>query len=209
MLRLEGLLQAWGEDAKWDYRPTQTMPTKSAVVGLLACAMGIARSSPEIVALSQAIKVGVRADRRGTVLEDFHTVQGIPALLNAEGKKRSGNTIVSPRQYLQDASFLAVVQAPRDWRARIQTAFECPKWSVFLGRKSCVPSRPVWAGVCGDYETILDAIRNYPPAPRADALRQYEVEEPQPESVAYTRPDAVIGYRVFQNRSVWRGIVKG
>ena len=29
MLRLEGLLQAWGESAVWDNRSTAVMPTKS------------------------------------------------------------------------------------------------------------------------------------------------------------------------------------
>ena len=40
VLRLEGPLQSWGENAKWDFRDSSTMPTKSGIVGLLGCAMG-------------------------------------------------------------------------------------------------------------------------------------------------------------------------
>ena len=40
LLRLEGVLQSWGERSRWDHRDTSDMPTKSALIGLLGCAMG-------------------------------------------------------------------------------------------------------------------------------------------------------------------------
>jgi CRISPR system Cascade subunit CasD len=40
-LRLEGPLQSWGERARWDVRDTAPEPTKSGVIGLLACALGL------------------------------------------------------------------------------------------------------------------------------------------------------------------------
>ena len=55
MLRLEGLLQSWGESSAWDNRGTASMPTKSGIVGLLACAMGLERGCEEICALSKAL----------------------------------------------------------------------------------------------------------------------------------------------------------
>ena len=36
VLCLEGVLQSWGEDAKWDIRDSSDMPTKSGIVGLIA-----------------------------------------------------------------------------------------------------------------------------------------------------------------------------
>lgn len=59
---------------------------------------------------------GAGGSPRDRVL-DFHTVQGYP-LYNAEGKPRSSNTVISPRWYLQDASFLVVLDLPDDWRER-------------------------------------------------------------------------------------------
>lgn len=34
LLRLEGLLQSWGEHSRWDHRDSSDMPTKSGVIGL-------------------------------------------------------------------------------------------------------------------------------------------------------------------------------
>ncbi|MGD0905437.1 MAG: CRISPR-associated protein Cas5, partial [Terracidiphilus sp.] len=39
-LRLESPLQSWGEDSQWSERRTAPDPTKSGIVGLLACALG-------------------------------------------------------------------------------------------------------------------------------------------------------------------------
>ena len=84
VLRLEGMLQSWGEDAKWDYRGTVGIPTKSGIVGLLACAMGLLRESPEIQRLAEHLTVAVRVDRPGVRMTDFQTVTGKP-LMTAEG----------------------------------------------------------------------------------------------------------------------------
>ena len=42
-LRLEGPLQAWGDTSKFVIRRTMDAPTKSGVLGLLCCAMGLSR----------------------------------------------------------------------------------------------------------------------------------------------------------------------
>lgn len=84
ILRLEGALQSWGDHSKWDVRDSGDFPSKSGVVGLLSCAMGLERGDPEIAALSAALHMAVRVDRPGIRVLDFHTVQGYP-LYNAEG----------------------------------------------------------------------------------------------------------------------------
>lgn len=114
ILRLEGVLQAWGDHSKWDRRDSGDFPSKSGVVGLLACAMGLERGDPEIAALSSVLHMAVRADRPGVRILDLHTAQGYP-LYNAEGKPRQNNTVLSRRWYLQDASFLAVLDLPDEW----------------------------------------------------------------------------------------------
>ncbi len=207
MLRLEGLLQAWGESAVWDNRSTAVMPTKSGVVGLLGCAMGLERKSERLYELSRGIRMGIRADRRGAIILDYHTVQGMPKILNAAGKPR-GDTIVTPRWYLQDASFLAVLEASESLQQQIERALEEPVWCIYLGRKNCVPSRPVWDGLHNEYEDILDAIYKYPAADRGDAVMAYEVETPCAHGSSLSRPDAVVGERMFEKRLVWRGAIR-
>ena len=56
ILRLEGALQSWGENSKWDHRDTSVMPSKSGIVGMLGCALGKDRNSPELIQLSQNMR---------------------------------------------------------------------------------------------------------------------------------------------------------
>ena len=86
ILRLEGILQSWGERARWDVRDTASVPTKSGVIGILSCAMGIPRYDERIIQLDRFLRMGVRVDSPGVWMEDFHTVSG--KIKNAEGKER-------------------------------------------------------------------------------------------------------------------------
>lgn len=209
VLRLDGPLQSWGENAKWDFRDSSTMPTKSGIVGLLGCAMGEERSSPVLVELAQSITVAVRADRPGVKFVDFQTVK-TDRLMTASGTPRNKNasTIVSPRGYLQDACFTVFIDTTPEWRERITAALESPKWCIYLGRKNCVPSRPIQAKVV-EYVNIQEAIKEYPAAERAAKTMVYECEIPDSTAASIQRPDDLIGVnRHFQLRQVWRGTVE-
>jgi len=92
-LRLEGPLQAWGERARWSVRDTSTEPTKSGVVGMLGCALGIS-ADQDLADLSRALRMGVRCEREGDFLTDFHTVIG--GVISAEGKVKK-DTVLSRR----------------------------------------------------------------------------------------------------------------
>src|SRR5262245_8434093 len=75
-LRLEGPLQSWSLRDHWEERSTAAEPTKSGVIGLLGCALGLHRSDERLRLLSEALRMGVRIDRQGTVLVDYHTTGG-------------------------------------------------------------------------------------------------------------------------------------
>ena len=176
VLRLEGVLQSWGERAKWDDRDSASMPSKSGIVGLLACAMGLEREDPEIT---------------------------------ANGGKRSPGTIISKRIYLQDASFLVVIAADALWHDRIAAALKAPKWCVYLGRKTCVPSRPVLECEAPEEQDPLKLIRTYPAADRAVYPMTFETDIPLSQAASYTRPDErKPGWRSFERRMVWRGVIE-
>lgn len=207
VLRLEGPLQSWGENAKWDFRDSSTMPTKSGIVGLFGCAMGQERGSQVLVELAQSITVAVRADRPGAKFVDFQTVQGKP-LKTADGGKRSNNTILSPHAYLQDASFTVFIDTTPEWQQRIISALENPRWCMYLGRKNCVPSRPILANRM-EAADLMEALKEYPPAERAGKTMTYECEHPDSTAASIQRPDDLIGTnRQFQLRRVWRGSVE-
>lgn len=75
-LRLEGPLQAWGLRARWGERDSADAPTKSGVIGLLGCALGLRRDDAQLRELSDALALGVRVDLPGTRLRDYHTTGG-------------------------------------------------------------------------------------------------------------------------------------
>lgn len=159
---LSAPLQSWGEDARWDQRTTAAFPTKSAIIGLIGCCMGLPRGDERLNHLNDSLHIAVRADRAGQILTDFHTVQGTNGIfLNAEGKPRGGgSTIITPKQYLQDARFTVFIWGAEDALAQCYFAMLHPKWAVYLGRKSCVPSVPVyphWA----EAPTPLEAVRSF------------------------------------------------
>lgn len=184
-LRLEGPLQSWGERARWSVRDTAPEPTKSGVIGLLGCALGL-NTDEALRGLSQALRMGVRCDKPGTGLIDYHTVGGgydYPALLTAEGKPKisSGgpHTEQTWRHYLCDASFLVALQGKPDLIARLADAVQAPHWTIYLGRKSCPPSRPPCDGV-GDFpdlETALTTWQRHPSMDEATTVRVRAVIE--------------------------------
>lgn len=170
-LRLEAPLQSWGERSRWSIRDTAPVPTKSGIIGLIACAMGY-KEDDQIRPLSQKTRLGIRVDAPGTQIVDYHTIGGgydYPTLLTAQGKPKQSSgaphTEISERAYLCDASFLAALQVRDDSDthliAQMADALQNPVWPIFLGRKACVPSRPVFEGV-GQYTELLDALTQHP-----------------------------------------------
>lgn len=170
-LRLEGPLQSWGERGRWSVRDTALEPTKSGVIGLIACALGY-REDEQIRPLSQKTHMGVRVDAPGRLITDYHTIGGgyeYPTLLTAEGKpkktpKGQPHTEISLRDYLCDASFLIALQvkdpADADLIAQMAAALQNPVWPFYLGRKSCLPGAPVFAGT-GSYPDLETALTQH------------------------------------------------
>jgi len=158
-LRLGGPLQAWGGSQRLErYRRTERFPTKSAVIGLLAAALGRARSDAidDLVTL----RFGVRADRPGEVTRDFHTLSslfdekgrfapGEGRLPTASGDYRSTltSTQVTERLYLADACFVAGLEGDAALLVELDEALKYPVFPLYLGRRSCPPDRPLRLGL--------------------------------------------------------------
>ena len=139
---LAGSLAAYGECSRWDRRDTADMPTKSAVIGLLGCCMGIPRGDPALQTLDEALCMGVRREKCEGMLTDYQTVSREEGILNAQGKSR-GSTIITPKQYLLDSAFQIFLSGDEELLLRCEAAMRHPKWVICLGRRGAVPSRPV------------------------------------------------------------------
>ncbi len=130
LLRLEGPMQSWGYRSRFDYRDTALEPTRSGVIGLICAAMGIARG--EDISRFDAIRMGVRVDKKGRLERDYHTALNV---IKADGSPNG--TVVSYRDYLADASFTVGLQSEnKDLLEEIAEALRDPRWILFLGRKA-------------------------------------------------------------------------
>ena len=138
LLRLAAPLQAWGADSKFETRKTNREPTKSGVIGLLAAALGLRRDESEGLARLTGLRFGVRVEREGQLLVDYHTAK-------TQDEK---NSYVTYRHYLQDAVFLAGLESEDTaLLLQLQDALQHPVFPLYLGRRSCPPALPLWG--CG------------------------------------------------------------
>jgi CRISPR system Cascade subunit CasD len=206
LLRLEGPLQSWGERSRWDYRDTASMPTKSGVIGLLACALGKKRNDPFILALDKKLVMGVRMERPAQVMTDYQTASG--TILTSEGKERGKkgevSTLQSWRQYLQDAAYLVALSGEEGILKACAEALQHPVWTVYLGRKSCVPTRPIFEALTNAYCSLEDALQNYPVTYFGDKSGAFLCEIEDLHGGQYRRRDRVLGtpVRTFGDRQV-------
>ena len=134
LLRLAAPLQAWGADSKFETRKTGREPTKSGVIGLLAAALGLRRDEREALLRLTGLRFGVRVEREGQLLVDYHTAK-------TQDEKSS---YVTYRHYLQDAVSRPVLKArmPPSQTQRGQSISGVSN-NAYLGRRCCPPTPPV------------------------------------------------------------------
>lgn len=137
LLRLSGPMQAWGVQSRFGVRDTGREPSKSGVIGLLAAALGRPRSAS--VDDLAALRMGVRVDREGVLLRDYHTAQNI---FRAKGGVK--DTELSTRYYLADAAFLVGLEGDHTILDLAYAALRNPQWALFLGRRAFVAGEPIW-----------------------------------------------------------------
>ncbi|MFE8950044.1 type I-E CRISPR-associated protein Cas5/CasD [Streptomyces sp. NPDC007856] len=151
-LRLAGPLQSWGASARFARRTTESAPTKSGVIGMLAAAAGVERGDDDKLKPLAALRFGVRIDQPGTRVRDFQTAHH-----GVTGKSMP----LSERFYLADAVFVAAVEGDRPLLAELHAALRAPVYAPFLGRRSCQPALPVELHLY-DHGGLQDALREEP-----------------------------------------------
>ncbi|MER7468778.1 type I-E CRISPR-associated protein Cas5/CasD [Streptomyces sp. NPDC097981] len=157
LLHLSGPVQSWGSEAEFEVRTTYRWPTRSALAGLFACALGRPRGSDNRDL--EELRYTIRVDRPGQREMDFHTVGGgYPRHLTpptAEGKFRKAGegTILTQRWYLTDAAFTVAVTGPAAVTEMVGKALRRPVFSLYLGRRSCTPDTPILL-----FDQVVDAV---------------------------------------------------
>jgi CRISPR system Cascade subunit CasD len=173
LLRLEGPLQAWGTRSRFPHRDTEREASKSGVLGVVAAALGMPRHDDARLARLAAARMGLRVDREGTPLVDYHTAGGGRFADHDHHVHGADDPVITRRAYLADASFLVALAFENDDLAEeIDCALAAPRWPLVLGRRACPPSLPVRAGlVPGPGEAALRSALWPSPRPPAGPVR--------------------------------------
>jgi len=139
-------MQSWGTTSRFDERDTGKEPSKSGVIGLLAAAMGIDRGNWSDLEPFTRLSMGVRHDRPGVPKRDYQTAGCASAdtIIKADGTS-SRDGVVSQRFYLADAAFLVALEGgDHALLEKAHDKLKNPFWPLALGRKSYLPSEPIW-----------------------------------------------------------------
>lgn len=200
LLRLAAPLQAWGSDSKFNIRNTEREPTKSGVIGMIAAAMGIQRNaSPKLLEPLAKLKFGIRVDREGKLLKDFHMVHEYK-----NGKMDDSH--LTTRYYLSDAVFLAALESDnREYLEEIADALKRPVYPLFLGRRSCPITLPLIIGISD--ESLVDALENAEPLVECNGNFMrivYETDDDgrivQDVPVSFSQLHRIHGYRYIKEK---------
>ena len=159
LMRMRAPMMSWGDHSRFTIRDSRREPTKSAVIGLLCAALGRPRWEP--VDGLTALKMGVRIDKPGVMQCDYHTV--MDGIKSGGGP---GGTVISQRYYVADADFLVGLEGDRAKLVELETALQNPCWQLYFGRKSFVPSCPVYLPQGGLVDADLEtALKGHNPPP--------------------------------------------
>jgi CRISPR system Cascade subunit CasD len=149
-------MASWGEIAVGEMRHSEVKPSKSALIGLLAAALGITREQDDQQqALANGYRFAVKMLSTGQVMRDYHTAQAPDSVGKfryrtrrdelVTGRARLG-TVLSTREYRTDSQAVVAICANPEspWSlAQLADALTRPRFHLYLGRKSCPLAAPL------------------------------------------------------------------
>jgi CRISPR system Cascade subunit CasD len=152
---LHAPLAACGDQAMSNRRGTWLRPGRSAVMGLVAGALGIDRKDEQAhTELHRDYGLALRVEQCGPLLRDFHTAQmparkkGVHYATRREELRAVGDNdpVVTERFYIQELTCVVALW-PRGlarWTLEeIAEAMLTPRWAPYLGRLCCALALPL------------------------------------------------------------------
>ncbi|MFE6966732.1 type I-E CRISPR-associated protein Cas5/CasD [Agromyces sp. NPDC057679] len=212
-LRFAGAAQSYAS-SPFTTRTTEGVPTRSAVLGMLAAAAGIPRG--EVPEWLDELDIWARVDKAGTAERDFHTIAAPPSNVGAirtrqrriaslgEDRKKAdytvptgggrrwvshgATTMTTVRSFLADAEFIvAISHDDAEVIDRLDSFVRNPEFMTYLGRKAFAPAFPFRLGVADtEPQVILGAL---PTLSEADALPLHHLNKPRSYATAHVYPE--------------------
>ena len=175
VFQLYAPLVSWGDQAVGQERPTADHPSRSALLGLLAAALGIDRNDEaQQQKLIDSCHFGIKLYSPGLAMRDFHTTQVPPTNKKVkhlytrkdELAETKIGTILSFRSYQQDSFSAAAVWLAGESHyslTQLSEALKAPHFHLYLGRKACPLAAPL-NPVIKNHNSMKQALDKYSPS---------------------------------------------
>lgn len=134
---------------------TSLYPTKRAIVGMIASALGYERKDPRSAELYKKLDLKYSIVNEPVILNDFQTIKPLRCqqnYMNKFNKRNKFQTIdgayqnkqlIKKIQYLQEAEYEVYVGGSDELLEEIYNAIRNPEYSLFIGKRSCIPNKPI------------------------------------------------------------------
>jgi CRISPR system Cascade subunit CasD len=126
--------------------------------------MGIDRDNWKDIEPLTRLSMGVRHDRSGVLKRDYQTAgcARTDTIIKAGGSQASEG-VVSYRSFLADAAFLVGMEGQdRQLLEKAHASLRNPFWALSLGRKSYMPSDPLWIEGGVQDRPLLEVLLQWP-----------------------------------------------
>lgn len=195
-------MASWSE-AGVAIRPTDAVPTWSAIVGLVGAAFGWGRDDLRLRQLAADYAPAIILKRSGQIIEDYHTVKSPEADLAVRRRARvrldelsvaKVHTSITRREYVVDAAYvitlIALCHPAVVSPSEIVDALGKPVFPLSAGRRSCPIGRVGATVVTGEIDELICEATYWDS--RLEANRQ--------PSLIRERRDLLVGPRQFAAR---------
>lgn len=196
-LAIESPFQSWGTTSSGGHRRTNTIPTRSGILGMISNAARIYEKDEKLFlqkffGLSQTC---IAYGQQNELLIDYQIMSPskvqqsgkdicccgtyVPSLgiVHPDGTFHKEN-IISLKEYIQSGKFAVILETPTELVPMIEEALNCPKQPIYFGRKSCVPSRKIFVGAYTTKEEAMQAANDiYKTDKGKDIAAKYTVTE--------------------------------
>lgn len=147
-------LMSFGNRTSTDYRPSDLVPTKSSMGGLICASMGIKRKErTRLQEVHDGFLLATKVINPGAKLTDFQTIQAVKKSdddqiirsRKQELEELDISPIITHKEYVEDAVFVVAIRPisdkvnPKDLVESLQK----PHFPIYFGRRCCVPSGPL------------------------------------------------------------------
>lgn len=169
-IRLAGPLQSYGNQANFKYRTTYRHPSKSAVLGMIAAALGYKYDDPRTTQLNE-LSFAVRTDQIDKMLTDFQTID--------VGEKHPK---IAYCDYWEDAVFVVAVAGPDKEIEQIKYALYHPAFQLYFGRKCAAPAGVLQTGVY-DEKNPVEVLKSLPWQASKSFMRSHRLKPKWPAEI--------------------------